>query len=146
MIMINKLLSYKLIAHQSNSIYLLYLCVCVCFGTISDLIMFGIFLLTVIILTFSSIFLYLRHRSKMAILNLQSRNIPVGKQPSFFSALWNNIRIELISQENIKKIGKVYGWEMFGGINLTIAEPELIQLIMSKEFTNFPNRRVRIII
>ncbi|KAH7639178.1 cytochrome p450-like protein [Dermatophagoides farinae] len=77
----------------------------------------------------------------MAISNLQNRNIPVGKQPSFFNALLNNIRIELISQENIKKIGKVYGWEMFGGINLTIAEPELIQLILSKEFTNFPNRR-----
>ena len=107
--------------------------------------MLGIFLLTVIVLTFTSIYLYFRHRSKLAIANLQSRNIPIGEQPSFFSALWNKTRIELVSQKNIQKIGKVYGWEMFGGINLTIAEPELIQLIMSKEFTNFPNRRVRII-
>ena len=107
--------------------------------------MFGIFLLTAIILIFTSIYLYLRNRSKSAIANLQSRNIPIAEQPSFFSALWNKTRIELISQKNIQKIGKVYGWEMFGGINVTIAEPELIQLIMSKEFINFPNRRVRIV-
>ncbi|XP_075675795.1 cytochrome P450 3A31-like [Dermatophagoides pteronyssinus] len=103
--------------------------------------MFGIFLLTAIILIFTSIYLYLRNRSKSAIANLQSRNIPIAEQPSFFSALWNKTRIELLSQKNIQKIGKVYGWEMFGGINVTIAEPELIQLIMSKEFINFPNRR-----
>ena len=106
--------------------------------------MLGIFFLTAIILILASIYLYGQHRSKLAIANLQSRNIPIGEQPYFLSALWNKTRIELVLQKNIQKIGKVYGFEMFGGINLTIAEPELIQLIMSKEFTNFPSRRVRI--
>ncbi|OTF72996.1 cytochrome P450-like protein, partial [Euroglyphus maynei] len=43
--------------------------------------------------------------------------------------------------ENVKRVGKIFGSEMFTGINITIAEPELIQLVLSKEFTNFPNRR-----
>lgn len=48
----------------------------------------------------------------------------------------------LIEQEAIKKHGPIFGTTIFGTKTIYVAEPSLIQLIMSKEFTSFTNRRV----
>ena len=42
----------------------------------------------------------------------------------------------------IKKEGKLFGFRMLGKYTVLLAEPELIQTVVSKEFTNFTNRRV----
>ncbi|KPM10854.1 cytochrome P450-like protein 22 [Sarcoptes scabiei] len=56
--------------------------------------------------------------------------------------MWTRERIELTQQRILKTLDKtIYGFDMFGTIHIVVAEPDLIQSILSKEFQNFPNRR-----
>ena len=53
-------------------------------------------------------------------------------------------RIELKKDAAIKREGMLFGFNMLGRNTVLMAEPELIQQVVSKEFTNFTNRRVRV--
>ncbi|XP_027196234.2 cytochrome P450 3A56-like [Dermatophagoides pteronyssinus] len=98
-------------------------------------------IIAIIVLSISFGYLFYQWKKRQCISSITSRGIRHQKLPSFFSVLLSKKRLELESFENIKRVGKVYGFEMFGGVNIAVAEPELIQVVLSKEFTNFPNRR-----
>ena len=51
-------------------------------------------------------------------------------------------RMELEKDELIKKEGKVWGFTMLNGYTILVADPELVQQVLSNQFTNFLNRRV----
>lgn len=71
------------------------------------------------------------------------RGIDFQKHNNFLKSMWTRERIELTQQRILKTLDKtIYGFDMFGTIHLVVAEPDLIQSILSKEFQNFPNRRV----
>ena len=103
-------------------------------------------IIATIVLVISLGYLVFQRKKNQCIASLTSRGIRYQPQSSFFRILIFKERIELEALKNVKSVGKIYGYIMFGGINLVVAEPELIQLVLSKEFTNFPNRRVRLII
>ena len=48
-------------------------------------------------------------------------------------------------REAVKQHGPVFGFSFQGTLAVMVAEPELLQIVLSKEFTNFVNRQVRII-
>ncbi|XP_075589004.1 cytochrome P450 3A24-like [Dermatophagoides farinae] len=98
-------------------------------------------IIATIVLVISLGYLVFQRKKNQCIASLTSRGIRYQPQSSFFRILIFKERIELESLKNVKSVGKIYGFIMFGGINLVVAEPELIQLVLSKEFTNFPNRR-----
>ena len=103
-------------------------------------------IIATIVLVISLGYLFFQRKNKQFIASLTSRGIRYQPQSSLLEILIFKKRVELESLKNVKSVGKIYGFIMFGGINLVVAEPELIQLVLSKEFTNFPNRRVRLII
>ncbi len=51
-------------------------------------------------------------------------------------------RMELEKDELIKKEGKVWGFTMLNSYTILVADPELVQQVLSNQFTNFLNRRV----
>ena len=50
-----------------------------------------------------------------------------------------------MTKEMIEKEGKVFGCNLLNSFTIFIAEPELIGLVLSKDFTSFPNRRVSLL-
>lgn len=74
---------------------------------------------------------------------LASQNISFVSIPNFFlQAFWGK-RQDVFEQELVQKHGKVFGVNFMSSKTIFIAEPELAQLVLSKEFTSFINRRVR---
>ena len=56
-------------------------------------------------------------------------------------AYWGR-RPELIELEAVQKNGKVFGTDLFGTKTIFVADPDLVGVILSKEFFNFTNKRV----
>lgn len=99
-------------------------------------------LVIVIVFVISALFAYSYYADRKHSNELALRNVVYAKQPGLVQALFKRDRAELKRDEEIRKYGKVFGFYLLGSYNISIAEPELIQLVMSKEFTNFTNRRV----
>ena len=62
--------------------------------------------------------------------------------------LWNTFRqipFEQSAYELVRREGRIYVDKSFNTTTIVCAEPDLIQLILSKEFTNFTNRRVSLL-
>ena len=72
----------------------------------------------------------------------KERNLKYVNLGNMFFDIIMKRRIELKKDNVIKKEGKVFGFNMLGKPTILLAEPELIQTVLSKEFTNFINRRV----
>lgn len=104
--------------------------------------MFWTILITILILLFVSLFIYEQIKSNRLRDEILRMNIPYVKQPSLLYVLLFHVRMELRQLEFIKQWGNVYAFDLLGGINILVADPNLIQLILSKEFTSFANRRV----
>lgn len=51
-------------------------------------------------------------------------------------------RMELAKDELIKKEGKVWGFIMMNSYTILVADPDIVQQVLSNQFTNFINRRV----
>ena len=73
----------------------------------------------------------------------------VGRDLKYFPVpnfMWCMIRGKRLEEEEYKAVlenGTVFGTTIFMRPAILIAEPDLIQSIMVKEFTNFTDRRVR---
>lgn len=104
--------------------------------------MFWTIIFTIIILLFVTLYIYGIIKSNRLRKEILQMNIPYVKQPSLLYALLFHVRMELLHLKFIKQWGNVYGFDLLGGINIIVADPNLIQLILSKEFSNFANRRV----
>jgi len=70
------------------------------------------------------------------------RNLKYVNLGNLFVDIVLRRRVELKKDALIKGEGKLWGFSMLGRYTVLVAEPELIQQVMSKEFTNFTNRRV----
>ena len=73
---------------------------------------------------------------------IESRNVKYVPQPNLMMTILRKVPLHLLTEEVIRTHGSVYGYSMLGTYNVMIGEPELIQTVLSKEFTNFTNRRV----
>lgn len=74
---------------------------------------------------------------------LRQRNVQYHPHQTLFSLLINRKRFELLNDEGVQRFGPVFGFKSLGSITIMIAEPELIQLILSKQFSHFTDRRVK---
>lgn len=70
------------------------------------------------------------------------RNVKLVNFPNILKIMITKQRFELIKNDVIKKEGKVLGCQMLGKFTIVIADPELVGLVLSKEFSSFPDRRV----
>ena len=100
----------------------------------------GIIAAIVIILAF----IYYRKKRKDENIRKKfaSQQIQYAETPNFLVQVAKEVRTELYEYDQVQKYGNVYGTVLFSSPTIFLCEPELIQLIMSKEFTNFTNRRV----
>lgn len=83
-----------------------------------------------------------RKKNAHLIAQLKEQKIPFVAMPNFLVQAFlgkHRGRLELAA---IQKHGRVFGTQLFGSKTIVVAEPTLIQQIVSKEFASFPNRRV----
>lgn len=96
----------------------------------------------VFLLFATSTFAYLFWRDEQARKAFAKRNVKFVKVINLFYAWLFKTKVELVKDEVIRKEGNVFGFNMLGTPTILIADLEIIQLVMNKEFTNFINRRV----
>lgn len=86
-------------------------------------------------------FLY-RLLENINIKSFKERNVKYVNFPSQFLSQLRKKVFHLIEKQEIDKHGTVFGFNLFFNKTIMVAEPELLQIVLNKEFTNFPNRRV----
>lgn len=74
------------------------------------------------------------------------RNVIYRPLPNLFFETLKKSRFEILTYKNILEHGKVFGADLLSNKNIVIAEPELLQIVLSKQFTNFTNRRVTMLL
>ena len=52
--------------------------------------------------------------------------------------------VEMLEMEFAKKYGSLYACYLFGNFTIMCTEPEFNQMVLSTEFTNFTDHRVRV--
>lgn len=72
----------------------------------------------------------------------RDRNIQFVDFPNLISQSFSKKHFEQEEYDRVKKYGKIFATKIFGQPTIFVADPELIQLILSKDFTSFTNRRV----
>ena len=97
-----------------------------------------------IVITLALIYYYIKRKEESIRNKFTSQQIKYVKTPNILIQAYKGLRAELYEYEQVKKWGKVFGTRFLGSPTIFLCEPELIQLIMSKEFTNFTNRRASI--
>ena len=71
------------------------------------------------------------------------RNVPYKHTNGFLWAWLRSERIEWSNDAIIRNEGlKNFGFNMLFKPTILVSDPEIIQLVLSKEFTHFVNRRV----
>ena len=96
---------------------------------------------TVVIL-FIIIWYWLKHNDDVSGREFAKRNLKYVKISNLFKSILTKERIELLKTEAIKREGSVFGFNMLNKYTVMLTEPEIIQTILNKEFTNFTNKRV----
>ena len=72
------------------------------------------------------------------------RGVPyVSVTTTGFWALVRGIQSFLAIDEHVRRLGKVFGFDVGNSPTILVSEPEILQQVLSKDFTNFVNRRVR---
>lgn len=74
--------------------------------------------------------------------NAQLRNVDFRPMKHEMWLMLSGSHFELEEQKHIQKYGSIFAYNLFQTITIMVAEPELVQLVLSKEFTNFIDRRV----
>lgn len=88
------------------------------------------------------LWLYSRWSEKETLGELARRNVPYVAQPNIFLSILRKERLEEPKHALIAKHGNVFGFRFLGEYTILIAEPDIAQQILSKEFATFTNRRV----
>ena len=73
------------------------------------------------------------------------RGIKYISIPNLLWTMFRGKRMEEVEHKIILENGTVFGTTIFMSPAFVVAEPELLQIILSKEFTNFTDRRVSFI-
>lgn len=90
----------------------------------------------------TAIWYFLRQSEESSISQFAKQNVRYIAQPNAFFQTLKKERLEVARHEIIKKEGKIFGFNFLGSTTIVAAEPEIAQLVLSKEFTSFTNRRV----
>ena len=86
-------------------------------------------------------FIY-RYLESNNLKKFKERNIKYVNYPSQLLAMLKRKQFHLMEKREIEKHGSVFGFDLFFVKTIIVAEPELLQIVFNKEFTNFTNRRV----
>lgn len=70
------------------------------------------------------------------------RNVKYLPQRNAFLQMVFKERLEEAKHEFFKQGHRIFGYNFLNAYTISAAEPELAQVVLSKEFTNFTNRRV----
>lgn len=107
--------------------------------------MFLIITLVLILTTLATLYLYFfgPHNEAQLKIELSRRNVLYIKQPNAFFQAVRRERTDLENRnEQIKQVGRIFGFKNLGSIIICVADPEIAQIVLSSEFTNFTNRRI----
>lgn len=74
--------------------------------------------------------------------NARLRNVEYRPMAHEMWQMLSGSRVELEEQKHLQKYGPIFAYKLFGSLTIMVAEPEIVQLVLSKEFTSFINRRV----
>ena len=86
-------------------------------------------------------FLY-RYLETNNLKKFKERNIEYVNYPNQLLTVLQRKHFHLKEKRTIEKHGPVFGFNMFLEKTISVTEPELLQIVFNKEFTNFTNRRV----
>ena len=86
-------------------------------------------------------FLY-RYLETNNVKKFKERNVEYVNYPNQLLTMFQRKHFHLKEKRTIEKHGPVFGFNMFFDKTIIVAEPELLQIVFNKEFTNFANRRV----
>ena len=86
-------------------------------------------------------FIY-RYLETNNVKKFKKRNVEYVNYPSQLLAMLKKKQFHLMEKREIEKHGSVFGFNLFLDKTIIVAEPELLQIVFNKEFTNFTNRRV----
>ena len=86
-------------------------------------------------------FLY-RYLETNNLKKFKERNVDYVNYPNQLLTMFQRKHFHLKEKRAIEKHGSVFGSNMFFDKTIIVTEPELLQIVFSKEFTNFTNRRV----
>ena len=92
-----------------------------------------------------AIFAWQRYTDSVAEREFARRNLKHVKMGNMIRAVMSKEKLEVTKHETIKKEGPVWGFSMMGKYTIMVADPELVQQVLSNQFTNFTNRRVRFV-
>ena len=109
--------------------------ICFCDGTLIIVVSMSISLL--------GIWFYYRIEKKLQT-KFREYNLKYVSYPNLIWLQMTGQFLEKIELRKVKENGTVFGASVFMTPAFVVAEPELIQIILSKEFTNFTDRRVSI--
>lgn len=99
-------------------------------------------ILVAVVATLYGLFSYLSARNEEeSRREFARRRVPYLPQPNAFLQSIKKERLEVKRDELIKANGKLFGFNFLNRRTVLCAEPDIAQLVMSKEFTSFPNRR-----
>lgn len=85
-----------------------------------------------------AIYFLTRHFTK----EFAKRKLKFVRVPSQIWSVITKKRFEYLEQKLLNENNKLYGCCNFLNKTITTIEPELVQIVFNKEFTNFTNRRV----
>lgn len=90
-----------------------------------------------------AVFAWQRYNDSVAEREFARRNLKHVKMGNMIRAVMSKEKLEVTKHETIKKEGPVWGFSMMGKYTIMVADPELVQQVLSNQFTNYTNRRVR---
>lgn len=99
-------------------------------------------LLVLIALIATCLWYYFRWAEERNRVEYARRKVKYLPQRNAFLQVITKERIEETLYQQFKREGNVFGFNFLGRYTICVNEPEIAQLVLSKEFTNFTNRRV----
>ena len=93
------------------------------------------------------IWIYIEYREYQVKQQCKRQNLPYVRIPAWnFAVLFGyGRRFDLFTTKAMLEYGKIFGFNMWNRMTISIADPELVQIVCNREFTKFPNRRVSLI-
>ena len=90
------------------------------------------------------IWIYIEYREYQVKQQCKRQNLPYVRLPAWnFTVLFGyGQRFDLFITKAINEHGKIFGFNMWNRMTISIADPELVQIVCNREFTKFPNHRV----
>ncbi|CAG2179078.1 unnamed protein product, partial [Oppiella nova] len=95
------------------------------------------------LLVFGVVFVIIKYYRRDDSKHWEDRNVRGKdvKMPSFWTFIWKRQSSEVVLQAMADKYGNLYGIRQFGKTVIICSKPDIISLVLSKEFTSFTNRR-----